>query len=154
MIETETVEVGENTYQITQLGARQGRRMYHSLVQTVAPSLRSKLEDPKEIVKFAKAVSSIQSDGDGKVPVAEFASLVAVVLQAVESLPYDLFESLTTEFAKKCKVKQEGLFIDLGAGDLFDQHFAGKYSAMTQWFLACLKVNFADFLPSKVRDAV
>ncbi len=30
--------------------------------------------------------------------------------------------------------------------DIFDLHFAGKYSEMTQWLMFCLEVNFGDFL--------
>jgi hypothetical protein len=32
------------------------------------------------------------------------------------------------------------------AGDMFDQHFAGRYAHLTRWLMAHLKLNFADFL--------
>jgi hypothetical protein len=36
-------------------------------------------------------------------------------------------------------------------GDIFDDHFAGKYGAMIKWVIACLEVNFGSFL-AEVRD--
>lgn len=33
---------------------------------------------------------------------------------------------------------------------IFDLHFAGRYKALVQWLLACLQVNYGEFLQGKV----
>jgi hypothetical protein len=37
-------------------------------------------------------------------------------------------------------------------GEIFDDHFAGRYVSMTKWLAECIILNFADFLGDKSLD--
>ena len=136
---TETIQIGRDTYQITQLGAVDGLEIYHDLIRAVGPSIRSKLG----------SLSDLADESDEEKTKANVGSLI---IEIMENIPKELMRALRIEFTKTTKVKSGELMLQLSEGDLFDQHFAGRYSALTQWLIACLKHNFLDFLSSKDSD--
>jgi len=67
-----------------------------------------------------------------------------------EALKEEDVEALCEAFAKTTRVVT-GTNKERVLGDIFDDHFAGKYGAMIKWVIACLEVNFGSFL-AEVRD--
>ena len=121
---TERVRIDNEEYAISQLGAVEGLELYHELVRAFGPALRDELSQYR--------------------PAEE--TMARVLLRAIELMPRELMRELRQKFAANSKVKSGELMVGLGEGDIFDQHFAGRYGLLTKWLLACLKVNFADFL--------
>ncbi len=123
MVGTKTVKVGEHEYQITQLGALEGRKIWHKLVTILAPILAN-LSAAKTLDK--ETISS------------------AVNTLMVE-LDEPTFEMLCKTFAKRCRIRNGADKWPEMDDTAFDQHFAGDYIGMTQWLGECLVYNFANF---------
>ena len=140
MKKTETFEIGGSKYNITQLGGTEGSAFYYELVKALGPTIRGKLENYKDLLAL-----------EGKDETASSVALMSLFLEVYEALPLDLVSRLQTAFAKTTEVKMGDIMIGLSTGDIFDQHFAGKYEAMMQWLFACLKFNFVGFLGSKAK---
>jgi hypothetical protein len=133
---TETFVVGDDVYQITQLGVEQGGDLYHDLLKSVGPTIRKKLGNIQELIQ----------DGDESKTAANVGSFI---IEVMENIPKDLMREMRVMFKHTTKVKVGELFLPLDSGDLFDQKFAGRISAMQSWIITCLRHNFSDFLPSK-----
>ena len=133
---TEKISIGTTQYTITQLGAVEGRKLYKKLITALGPVLRD-------------AFSGNKAGGD-----AETLAL-GLVLRGIEDLPLELFEELCDKFADACLVKVHGstVAIALSTESVFDDHFAGDYGSMTNWLMACLKLNFESFLGGKASSA-
>ena len=63
---------------------------------------------------------------------------------ALQNLSDADLEYVCDAFAALTSVKMERGSPQLDA--IFDMHFAGKYGAMVNWLVECVKFNFADFL--------
>lgn len=128
---TKTVTVGEDTYQLTQLGAVEAHDLYNDLVAALGPKLKELVPQLAELAKLEE------------LPAVQVGLLVVELKTAI---PKALMRELRSAFMRTTRVDKGGVFLDLGAGDIFDQHFAGRMGAIDQWMVECAKHNFAGFL--------
>jgi len=119
MRKTETVTVGSNTFQITQLGALQGRKVFLRLVKVLGPALSA-----------AQAAASPE------------AALGALLGQAGAVSEED-FEYLCDVFSEHTELVAAGKSQRLK--EIFDVVFIADYKGMLEWLGASVKVNFASF---------
>lgn len=140
---TKTVTIGSDVYEITQLKTSDGLPIYSRLLKVLGPMVRATLADPA-IVGGVKA----STEGSDAVSGAAGIKIANVVLQGFESLETAFLLELADTFKKVTKVQlmAGGPMVDMAAGDIFDQHFAGRYAQLTKWLLAHLHLNFTDFL--------
>jgi len=119
---TETATIDGETYEITQLGGLQNLDIFQ---------------------RSAGRISAAMVEANKKTTTAERA---AAGVDMLASFPPGLFEEMRKAFTDSCKVKAGSLFLDLGKGDIWDQHFAGRPLHAFAWFYKCMQVNFSDFL--------
>ena len=131
-------------YIVTQLGAVQGKRLATELARAVLPALAqllgdSKLELPKDkgekdalLTRVLESISADQVQGALKL--------------ALDALPQARLEAIIGVMSDSTDILGPG-FGEAGApmNKNFDEHFAGRYRAMTKWLAFALKANFADF---------
>lgn len=123
-VQTKRVQVDGEEYELTQLGALEGRRLYARMVRLLGP-VAAALGRSDKLLE--------QSLGDA-------------VAAAVEGMDEDLVATLCDTFGKRCRVKAGPDRWPELTGVVFDDHFAGRYLLMTKWLKECLAFNFADFL--------
>ncbi len=111
-------------YELTQLGAKKGRKIWLKLMQIIAPSLRT-------LGSFKKVDQE---------------AIVIALAAAVENLDADTAEELYIEFGATCTVMLPTGNTPNLTEQVFDQHFAGNYIAMSKWLWECVAFNFASFL--------
>lgn len=124
MIKTKSVNIDGDDYVITQLGAVTGRRIWLKLLKVIAAPMR------------------VLAGSHGGLSEETIASALA---SAVESLDDATVDELYTTFGPRCTVRVGERMPEL-TGEVFDQHFAGRYVSMSKWLLECVLFNFADFL--------
>ena len=122
MRQEKLVTIDGHEYNIRQLGALEGRRLWLKLLQVLAAPLKSLA-------------------GAGKFDEATLAQALAAV---VENLDDRTAEELYEVFGRNCEVKEGDRWPQL-TGVIFDTHFAGRYVAMSQWLGECVVFNFAGF---------
>ncbi len=123
-VQTKTFIVDGDSYEITQLGANKGRKLWLKLMRAAAAPL-------KELGNGSKL--------DEK-------TMLAAIAAAIENLDDDTTESLYEAFGATCTVHLPTGNNPLLQGAVFDQHFAGRYLTMTKWLWECVSFNFASFL--------
>jgi hypothetical protein len=118
-------------YEVTQLGAVEGKRIYAQVLKMVLPALGA-------------ALKGRDLSGISKADVAGMA-LDEIAVALVRSL--DGVDAIIETLAKTTDIYGPG-FGDAGAPMWrnFDEHFAGKYLSLSKWFLFALKANFQDFI--------
>lgn len=109
--------IGEYNYEISQLGAKDGRLVLARIFRSVG-----------------KVVAAASGDGTPEAAIAAFA----------ESLTDADLEFVCDKFAKCTQVGQGDKRIPLESA--FDAHFAGKYVDMLKWLWHSLQANFGSFL--------
>lgn len=131
--ETKRVEIQGHRYELTQLGAKDGRRVLARLMTRLAESTGSLGDD---IGKDEAAVG------------------LAIATKALKVFDEDTVDWLCEVFGPATRlhvdekgrdgkpVHREPELI----GPVFDDHFAGRYDAMAQWIVASIQHNFASFL--------
>jgi len=119
MREPQRFEVDGVTYELTPFGARQGRRVFARLTQTIGPALAAATKDTQDLE-----------------------AAIGTLTKAVDP---DLVDELCDACAPHCRVQIGAKMPEL-TPEVFDEHFAQRYVAMLQWLLACLRINFSDFL--------
>ncbi len=124
-VETKTFSVDGDEYEITSLGAKQGRKIWLRLMHAFAPALK-------------------ELGGDAKL---NEKTLLSAIAAAVENLDDETTEALYEAFGESCTV----LIPSTGnrpklTGVVFDQHFARRYFSMSKWLWECVSYNFASFL--------
>jgi hypothetical protein len=124
-LKQETVEIDGHKYNMTQLGALEGRRLVVRLSKALAPMLGSFAEHEK------------LTEG----------AVMAALSTGIESLDEQLTEELCNAFTRRTLFQHQEQWVELER--YFDQHFAGRYGSLLRWMLAHLKLNFADFLGDK-----
>ena len=137
---TASIVIDGVTFEITQLGAVEGSDLYARLAAAIGPTI---------------------ADGPlaGLADSSAEAKIAALAIKGLAGLPTELWTDLRIKFAGTTKVQAGEVMLTLGDGrtlpaeGTFDQHFAGRYGHMTRWLMACLKHNFADFLPISVASA-
>src|SRR5271166_4856208 len=125
MRESRQHTIGDFTYTIQQLGAKEGRIVLARVLRVVAgaASAAQATDDP------------LEAAGAG------IAKLVEGLSDAEITYLCDAF-SRTTMFGRTGTT--DGLRLSDGVN--FDEHFAGQYGAMMKWLWAALETNYASFL--------
>jgi hypothetical protein len=149
---TEHVVIDGVQYAITQLGAESGRGLYKKFVTAIGPLLRevvsgSVLDDMQKAIGAATADETTPEGAAaaeaGSVKALQI--LVPLLIRAVETIPEALFEEMCQAFAPECEVTvgkaSNGAGVPLPLAAMFDDHFAGEYTAMTTWLAHCVRVN-------------
>lgn len=128
---TKRVTIGAHEYNIRQLGALEGRKLWLELVQALTAPLE----------KLARAEG-------GKI---DDAALIGALGSLVDALDVDTAERLYAAFGKHSEIHiidEHGDRWPTLEGVVFDDHFAGDYVAMSQWLGECIVFNFLDgFFP-------
>jgi hypothetical protein len=135
-----TVAIDDERYELTMLGATEGLSVYNRLLKTLGPVVRGIIADPGIIAAQKKDPTAVETDEGLGLRVA------GVIFQGFEAMPVEFTLELAALFAHNSKVVKAGVMLPLDAGDIFDQHFAGRYAHMTRWLIEHLKLNFSDFL--------
>lgn len=140
---TERVTIGGTQYQITQLGAIEGRGLYKKFVTAIGPLLREVISGPLfgELQKQAT-----ESGDDGDASGLRLMQLVApMFVRALEIIPSELFEELCNTFTPCCKVGAakgiDGTVLMTDLAPMFDNQFAGDYASLTAWLGHCVRIN-------------
>lgn len=149
---TTTFTVEGDSYTMTQFGGVEGIGYFHELRKLALPVLASIVTGPELATLLLGKGENIDLE---KLPAETGGKLVAAVVELMTALPKKLELDLACRFAENCMIMQGPAAIALanpGAGlqpdGIFDQHFAGRYTAYTKWFLQGLRFNFAGFLGS------
>ncbi len=126
-VQTKTFEVDGDQYEITQLGAKQGRKLWLKLLHSIAPAI-------KELSK-------------SEVKTLDKSVVLAALSAAIENLDDATTEALYEAYGATCTVliRETGNTPNL-TGAVFDQHFAAKYVSMSKWLWECTSYNFGSFL--------
>lgn len=119
MRKTESRQIGNFRYDVTQLGAIEGRAVLARLIRL-----------------FGGLVGAMGAEG--KVDLTKGFSNLA------EGITEEQMTFFCDTFAKWTQVYANGKTLILK--DIFDEHFVGEYGAMIEWLGFCLEVNFASFL--------
>lgn len=127
-------------YEIQMLPATEGLAVYNRLLKVLGPMMRSALKEPGIVGGKKVAADGASEDSTAGMKIA------AIVIEGFETMDVAFTLELAALFAKNTSVMMEGAMVPMAAGDIFDQHFAGRYAHMTRWLLAHLKLNFSDFL--------
>lgn len=134
-LESKTVTIDGHSYRLTMLPGSLGRGLSLRLQQVILPALA-------EIGK--------QQDSD---PEAFFMCTMARGLaNLTEGFLADLCQSFgaSTDLLQTDPATGQEKAVKL-TGAIFDIHFAGRYSAMFDWLVECVKFNrLADFLGSSL----
>lgn len=145
---TQKLALDGEGYEITMLPATEGLEVYNRLLKVLGPMMRSALKEPG-IVGSKK----VAADGAGEDSTAGM-KIATIVIEGFETMDVAFTLELAQLFSKNTLVMMEGSMVPLAAGDIFDQHFAGRYAHLTRWLLAHLKLNFSDFLAGLGSSAV
>lgn len=131
-LQSKQIRIGKNEYQLDQLGALEGRKLYLKVAKILAGGARS--------------LTSAGARGAGDLDESVIGGALAGI---VESIDEETLEEMCSVFGAKSRVKvangKEVRWPEL-VGVVFDQHFAGEYGEMTLWLGECLVLNFAGFL--------
>ncbi len=72
--------------------------------------------------------------------------LTKALVGALEGLDHAMLEELYEEYGKTCWLQTGPNKWPQLNGAVFDQHFGGRYVAMSTWLAEVTVFNFADFL--------
>lgn len=131
---TEVFQLKTDTYRITQLGAEEGSELYDEILATVGSKVAPKLQE----------LAGLDQENDDRLETA----LGALLFDLLATVPKELKRRWRHLFQRTTEVQAGEVWLNMADARLFNEHFAGRYGAMTAWELACLKHNFMDFLPS------
>lgn len=115
-IETVKTTIESDSYQITKLGAIQGRGVLLRLVKALGPS-------------FAEAAKG-----------AELPTLIASAIEGIKESDFEFICDLLAQHTRIVRGEKAPLL-----SDQFDAHFSGRYGAMIAWLIEALRVNFENF---------
>jgi len=124
------------TYEVTQLGAVEGRRMLVRISKIVLPTLGALIKDADFGRLSDLNIADIDIDSAAKA--------------LVEAVDADSVDKIIESMSGITEIWGPG-FGAAGApmAHHFDDHFAGRYAAMLRWLAFALKVNFSDFFDGK-----
>jgi len=126
MRQEKLITIDGHEYKLHQLGALEGRRIWLKLIRVLAAPIRD----------LASA---------GKLNESSIATALAAV---VENLDEFTAEEMYVALGRSCEVKvmgNEGERWPKLEASVFDEHFAGRYLAMSQWLGESVVFNFASF---------
>lgn len=126
MRKQKTATIGGFTYEISQFGAGEGRvlavsflRLFGKLAPMLASASNAEEGSANRIQSFSAALSVIE--------------------------PNEL-EPFWEAFAKHTQVRSKDGKGREALHEVFDEHFAGRYFEMSQFFVEAATLNFGDFL--------
>jgi len=122
-VKVKRVVIGKHEYELTQLGAVEGRRLWVKVLKLLAPAI-------KEL-----AVA-------GKLNEAALAMAVGTV---IEDLDENIFVDFCKAFTARTRLRTDADQWPEMTEAMFDLHFAGRYIDMTKWLGECLLFNFGDY---------
>lgn len=132
-------EIDGYKYEVTQLGAIDGRKMLEQLTLMALPGLGALLGSPalSKAGKLPSGVSGVQ--------VSEF-DLAAFAQAMVKSTDPNTLNAIMDQLSQTTAIY--GTEFGSGGAPMprhFDDHFAARYDAMMKWFGFALWVNFGSF---------
>lgn len=130
---TQTVNVDGDAYQVTQLPIEEGLELYDELLRSIGGGLSRAL--------------AAGGGGEGDIETKIGAAFVG----SLGSLPPGMLSRIGKRFAKHTKVLtvagENTLAVALN-DEMYEDQFAGRLGHWSRWVIACLRLNFADFLPA------
>lgn len=122
MLETQRREIGGVTYEVRQLDAVRGRRVFVRFAKVVAPALGA-----------LKAAAKMSPDE----------ALAYALGQLVGNVSEEDLDFFCDVFAPATCLVEGNNRPELAKR--FELHFAGKYLEMLEWLAFCFEVNFGSF---------
>ncbi len=113
-------------YEVTQLGAKEGRALFVRISKMAGPVLG----------ELAKLNMSRVMDSD----ISQIGPALDALTRNVSEEDLDV---LCSKFAERSAYRDGKDWPELDRH--FDEHFAGAYLRMIKWLLFCIEVNYADF---------
>lgn len=135
-----SVVIDGNTYELSQLGAVEGRELVVLFVKVLG----------RFAPLIASAASAQKAEGGAEAKALELAEEVAGAIQTLD--PKEL-EPLWDAFSANAMVRSKDGKGRERLNEVFDDHFAGEYFAMVQFFIEAAKLNFGDFLSRALAQA-
>lgn len=130
MRETREKRIGPYTYKVTHLDASAGTRMGVRLLKMLGPTAAG----------FLEGAAGAKTDGEGSLAVG-----AAQALREIAALAQpDEYMAFMKELAH-CTVVVLDSEHQPRLDDIFDDHFAGHYDWLREWFRFALEVNFSSF---------
>jgi len=129
--------VGADTYELTQIGAVEAYDLYNELVAALGPKISERIGALQELAR-KKELSEADTG--------------MLILELKAAVPRQLMRDMREAFARGTRVKTGSVLLQLSEGDIFDQHFAGRMTAIDQWMIACMKHNFMGFLGERANS--
>jgi hypothetical protein len=133
-METRERRIGSVTYRVTLLGAKQGTAMLVRLTKLLGPGAGS----------FILGVGRSEGEGEAALHSALALGVGEALHELARRLREDEVAALLEELAKQTVVVKS-TELELVLADVYDEHFAGKYSELLQWARWALEVNFSGF---------
>lgn len=127
MIESREFSTSDGTrYRVTMFGAKKGQALLLRVTRVIAPALG----------RMADGATPIAGDIDVLVG--------AAIDKLCDGLSEAMLSEVTAAFEEKTEFSVDGdKWVPLRGK--YDDHFAGRYSQMTEWLKGCFEVNYADF---------
>lgn len=122
MLETQRRDIGGVTYEVRQLDAVRGRRVFMRFAKVVAPALGA-----------LKAAGKMAPDE----------ALAHALGQLVNGVTEDDLDFFCDAFAPTTCMVEGSKRPELAK--CFELHFAGRYLELLQWLAFCFEVNFGTF---------
>jgi hypothetical protein len=121
-------------YEVTAMGAVDGKRMLVALAKIVLPALGSGFKDVSDLSKMSLQNLSI--------------NLGAAAQALVASADEATVDRIVDKLAESTEVWGPG-FGEAGAPlqRNLNEHFSARYKAMAEWLGFALRVNYGDFFP-------
>lgn len=133
MLQTETRQIGEHWYTVTQMPGRESAKMFARLTKLLGPALT-------EAIGKSSSLKDVMS--------ANVGTLADAVAMFCDALSVEEFDEIVTQFAKHATVKVKTVEgkkqVDLN--DMFDVVFAGRMNELMGFIGMSLQVNYSSFL--------
>ena len=124
-VQKKTITIDGESYDITQLGAVKGRKIWLRLLKTMSA-----------LFKGLAAADGLTQE-----------AMLGALADVVDGLDEETCEMMYEAFGP-VNLVHEGERRPALTGAIFDQHFAGRPFLMTKWLGENILFNFADFLPA------
>lgn len=139
------IEISGYEYTIDYLPPEQAMDLFIDLFQSLAPALGTLLgKSSAAIGEIAVAFKDQNFQGviEG---VLSSGALEPALKNLVDTLSKEKIKAATAMFKGITRVREVGADKSLELKDHFTSHFTARFDAQLQWFLACVKVQYADF---------
>lgn len=146
MRKTASVTIEGWTYELSQLGAVEGRTLvllFVKLFGRFAPVLASGL----------KAAGKVESAEGMTAALLNSPHVIDDLAHAITNVDQKELEPFWDAFSRHAVVRGKDGKTRQPLHEIFDEHFAGEYFAMTRFFVESAKLNFGDFLSKALAQA-